>query len=1290
MKAHDKNHTHRQTDMINKYTSIIFLSVLLQFTASAQVGSIWDDLENPAVTERNKLAPHAFFIPYSNTEQAFEDNWGNSPYFQSLNGNWKFNWVRNPKDRPMDFYKSNFDHTSWDEIPVPSNWELQGYGTPIYVNQPYEWTNDPIPPSVPHDYNPVGSYITTFNIPETFANRKVILHFGAVKSAMYIWINGNEVGYSEGSKTPAEFDITPFLKPENNKLAVQVFRWSDGAYLECQDFWRMSGIERDVFLYAVPDTYIKDFFVTSSLINNYLDGKFDVNISIKNTLAQKSTKMYLKVQLFGETYGSLVFEDIQKIRLEAHSEATFHFTNQLMLPRKWSSETPHLYTVIISLIDKKKNVLESLSVKTGFRTTEIKNGQLLVNGIPVLLKGVNRHEHDPVTGHVISEESMINDILLMKQNNINTVRTSHYPNDPRWYKLCDMFGLYVIDEANIESHGMGYGSKSLAKDSRWEHAHLDRVKSMVERDKNHPSIIIWSLGNEAGDGVNFDTCYNWIKQRDTTRPVQYERTLLGSNTDIFCPVYAGVNYIENYAQKKQDRPLILCEYSHAMGNSNGNLKEYWDVIKKYDQLQGGCIWDWVDQGILINDEDGNRYYGYGGDFGSDDVPDDGNFCINGLVSPDRTPHPALHEIKNIYQYVDFEKIDPLNGRFHIINNYDFTNLEVFDIIWQIKSEGEILLQGSIDDTRLAPHESKTVNLDFSNLVLKSEREYFIHFSVITKTRDGLIPAGFEIASTQIEIPNYEPPVKIIPPKSTAINVIEIEDDVEFRGKDFTVVFNQKTGLLTKWSVNGQKLIEEPLSTNFWRAPTDNDFGNGMDKRCQPWKNASNNRELLGVETVVISGSKAKFKTWFFLPDVFANLFINYDINGRGEIVVNQKIELIDPPQPDVEILTQSKEGFNKAMDFDALLAMIKINDPGSVILSEFTIETLIYPTSFTNKNTIWDNKDWNRKKLHFEFREDGKLCFFLGGNNYEAFLMPFHPNHWYHISVVYSQFEKSLKLYVNAEHIQTIQYENPEVLDISGISFIGGYMQGERMFKGKIDEFRIWTKVLNDEEISTYNKHELTGDEDGLLLYFDFNKMTNDTIKAIVGSGMVAQYIDLRTIRPEMPRFGMRFSMPGKYENLAWYGRGPHENYCDRNTSAFIDLYESTVAEQYFPYIRPQENGYKTQARWVSVSDEDGNGIIIDGLPVFSYSALHNSIEDFDQLFKENYRHTKDINLKDEVFITIDQKQMGVGGDNSWGAKPYPKYQLPAGDYTFKFRMRSLQQNKPNPFEFHLWDIEEY
>ena len=1275
---------------LKRLTVLLMISgTFFPFFSPAQKGDIYRDIENPAVVGRNKLKAHAFAIPYADVEQAFADKWSDSPWFMSLNGEWKFNWVRKPADRPEGFQTPGFDDGNWDTIPVPSNWELQGYGVPIYVNQPYEFTDDPHPPHIPHDYNPVGSYRTVFTVPENWDGRRVFLYLGAVKSAMYVWINGHEAGYSQGSKTPAEFDITPYLKNGGNTLAVQVFRWSDGTYLECQDFWRISGIERDVFLYSLPSFHISDFFVHASLTNNYRDGDFQLDVDVKNAGDKKPQKHKLLVQILADAPEAVIFQEERDLKPGNSKEQTLHFSHPIKEPRKWTAETPELYTLAISLTDKKGNIEEVVAAKIGFRTSEIKNGQLLINGVPVLIKGVNRHEHDPITGHVVSEALMEQDILLMKQHNINTVRTSHYPNDPRWYRLCDKYGIYVIDEANIESHGMGYGERSLAKDTAWKKAHLDRVESVVERDKNHPSVIIWSMGNEAGDGVNFTACYHWIKQRDPSRPIHYERALGGDNTDIYCPMYTPISYLEKYASEKHEKPLIMCEYSHAMGNSNGNFQDYWDVIEKYSQLQGGSVWDWVDQGLLKTDENGIEFYAYGGDFGPEDVPSDGNFCINGLVSPDRTPHPGLIEVKHGYQYFDVKAIDPMSGVFHLINRYDFTNLKNYDLFWEIRSEGKVVKEGVFNKPDVAPGQSMRLQINYNEIAFQPETEYFIIFKLFTRDAHGLIPAGFETGHVQIALPNFEPPVKVVSTDAPALEVMELGDSIRFSGKDFRLTFDKNSGEIVDWQYMGRKMLSGGITPDFWRAPTDNDFGNGMDHRCKIWKDASYNRKVEEITFSAVDESNTLLGVSYFLPDANARYQMTYHINGRGEIVVDNDLEMLPFSRPDVEILTSSKPGFGKAVDFDALPVMLRINDPGMVQMAEFTIEMLIRPTGFSRQNTLWDNHNWDKNKLHFEFRQNGKLYFFLGGNDYQAFDYAFEKNQWHFISVAYNQMNKFLKFYVDGNLIQTINYEEANVLDISGVSYIGGYRQGERLFKGKIDEFRIWDKTLDAKMVKAGVGHPLSGDEPGLLLYFDFDRLENDTITAVEGDGMVARVVDLQALRPEIPRVGVRWSMPGDYENMHWFGRGPHENYCDRNTSASVDLYESTVAEQYFPYIRPQENGYKTDIRWMTLTDDTGFGLMIDGLPQFSGSALHNSIEDFDQGTRDNYRHTDDIVPKDTVFVTVDMKQMGVGGDDSWGARPHPQYQIPAGDYHFRFRLIPFDRKEQSPFELHKLDIEE-
>lgn len=1273
--------------MIKIRYTILIIALLFCGVLNAQQDTIFRDIQNPQMTGRGRLTPHAFAIPYANTSQAFANEWEQSPYFKSLNGKWLFHWESRLPDRPAGFYLPKYDHSGWDSISVPANWELSGYGIPIYVNQSYEWTWDPQPPEIPNIENPVGAYATWFEVPDNWRGRRVILHVGAVKSAMHLWINGQQAGYSQDSKTPAEFDITSFIKDGRNKLAMQVVRWSEGTYLECQDFWRISGTERDVFLYSKPNLSIDDFFVHAGLTENYIDGVMKTEVLVQNYSLQKTSKTTLKLQLFGQSTGSLIDEQTKEINLGGKEKTTITFNTKIKSPRRWTAETPELYTVVLTVTESKTGVQEVVATKTGFRNIEIKNGQLLVNGEAVLLRGVNRHEHDPLTGHVISEASMLEDVRLMKLNNVNAVRTCHYPDDPRWYSLCDKYGLYVIDEANIESHGMGYGVQSLAKDTLWRKAHLERVQNMMERDKNYPSIIIWSMGNEAGDGVNFTTCYEWLKHRDPSRPVQYERALLGPNTDIFCPMYASIQYIEKYGQQPQTRPLILCEYAHAMGNSTGNLQDYWDVIEKYDHLQGAFIWDWVDQGILVADESGTEYYAYGGDFGGKDVPSDGNFCINGLISPDRTPHPAMEEVKKVYQPLGIEPVNPLGGRFHIINKHDFLNLSHFNLRWEIMSQGRILMEGVVQRPDIAPHTSRTINLDYDTLYQQSNQEYFINFSLQTIGADGLLPADYPVATAQFPIPNYMPPVKVVPPAAGELQVMEIEGLLRFSGKDFIIDFNKNSGEMVRWTADGNDLLEAPMDFNFWRAPTDNDFGNGMDQRCKMWKRAPDTRILRKATFTAIDGSHAIFTAAYYLPEVMAELAIDYTINGRGEVVVDERLTMLPPPDPDVEVLSPSRAGFGRALDLDALPAKFQLDYKYSEKLSDFTIETLVYPSAFGNNNTIWDNAEWAKHRLHYEFRDNGKLCFCLAGNDQITLDFPFAKEQWYLISAVYNSTAGTVKFYLDGDLISENRITDGVAADFSGVSFIGGYQQGERLFDGKIDELRLWDVARTDEEIKASASAPMTGKEQHLVIYLDFENLAHPNLDE--GSDLQTEFIDLRTLRPELPRFGMRWVMPGQYDNLQWFGRGPQENYIDRNTGAFVGKYSSTAAEQYFPYIRPQENGNKTDIRWMTLTDDAGNGLLIDGLPLFSGSALNNSIEDFDQGTKSNYRHTNDIVLRDTVFVTVDLQQMGLGGDDSWGSRTHPQYVLPAADYHFTFRMIPLRNEQPDPFRFRQWEVGE-
>ena len=663
----------------------MMLAVLVIIPAAAQQRPEW---QSQYAVGLNKLNPHAYVWPYATAADVQKGAYEESPYYMSLNGKWKFHWVKNPDTRPKDFYKPSFYTGGWADINVPGNWERQGYGTAIYVNETYEFDDKMFnfkknPPLVPSEENEVGAYRRTFTIPAGWEGRRVILCCEGVISFYYAWVNGEFLGYNQDSKTPAEWDITDKLKKGENTIALEVYRWSAGAYLECQDMWRLSGIERDVYLYSTPKQYIADYKVTSILEKNtYKDGVFELDVTVEGAAAGIATVAY---ELQNEA-GKTVLNGSQPVKSRGLSNLITFDEKRIPDVEKWSAEHPNLYTLILELKDANGKVTEVTGTKVGFRTSEIKDGRFCINGVPVLVKGVNRHEHSQL-GRTVSKELMEEDIKLMKQHNINTVRNSHYPAHPYWYQLCDRYGLYMIDEANIESHGMGYGPASLAKDSTWLTAHMDRTHRMYERSKNHPAIVIWSLGNEAGNGINFERTYDWLKSVEKNRPVQYERAEENYNTDIYCRMYRSVDVIKEYVARKDIyRPFILCEYLHAMGNSCGGMKEYWDVFENEPMAQGGCIWDWVDQSFREVDQDGNWYWTYGGDYGPKDVPSFGNFCCNGLVNAVREPHPHLLEVKKIYQNIKSTLVDKKNLTIRVKNWFDFSDLNEYLLHWSVTGD----------------------------------------------------------------------------------------------------------------------------------------------------------------------------------------------------------------------------------------------------------------------------------------------------------------------------------------------------------------------------------------------------------------------------------------------------------------------------------------------------------------------------------------------------------------------------------------------------------------------------
>ena len=803
------------------FTLISLIAAMsLQAQTEAELNA-WNDVY---IYEINKVMPRANVIPVG------------SEWSQCLNGEWKFNWVDTPSKAPADFYKEGYDASDWKTIKVPANWELNGYGTPIYVNVDNEFRPNE-PPFAPTVDNPVGCYITDFRIPKSWKDRRVYLNFGAVKSAYYVWVNGQFVGFNEDAKTNADFDITPYIKTGDNKLAMKVYRFSNGSYFECQDFWRLSGIERDVVLYSKPQISIYDYYVLARLDETYRNGTFDIDLIIDRPTINAVKKERLVVSLFdGE-------KEVLRLEKSLFNQGEHIRMRNEVIPniKPWSAEHPNLYRLEIKILDKKGKEIERLENHIGFRTSEIKDGKLLINGQYVLIKGVNRHEHDPYTGHVISRESMEKDIAMMKQMNINTVRTCHYPDDPYWYELCDKYGLYVWDEANCESHAQGYGEKSLAKDPQYRDMIWSRNRNMLGRDKNHPSVIMWSMGNECGNGVNFE--YTYDRMRNLSCPVTYERAVYDRNTDVIGLMYASPKYLQRFVDEGLDslhRPFIMVEYCHAMGNSMGGLKDYWDVIEANEQLQGGCIWDWVDQSFIVDSEkfavdsstnaiaspnsklstlNSKLFYAVGGDFGhAYGVGDDDAFCANGVVSSDRRPHHHAAEVKKVYQPIKFTAKDLTWGKFEAKNWLSFTNASAFNCEYEIFSAEKSLMKDKID-LNIKPFGTQEINIERLRIYGNPGEEFFIRFSVKTKEDQPSLPAGTEVAYDEFKLDWPSAPLEpVVKEKSIQFN----SGNGSVYNEDFSVTFDKATGVINSYIVKGQELLKGELRDNFWRAPTLND------------------------------------------------------------------------------------------------------------------------------------------------------------------------------------------------------------------------------------------------------------------------------------------------------------------------------------------------------------------------------------------------------------------------------------------------------------------------------------
>jgi len=847
----------------------------------AQTFTEWNG--KPEMFQINREKAHATFLPCADTESVINGTGTESPFVHSLNGTWKFSIADNPSKRNKEFFRDDYDVSGWNGIGVPGNWQTQGFDYPIYTNITYPWTGreHPDPPAAPTAYNPVGSYRRDFEIPAGWDGREVYLSFQGVESAFYVWINGSFAGYGEDSYTPDEFNVTSFLRPGVNNISVQVYRWSDGSWLEDQDFIRLSGIFRDVYLYAVPQVHISDFHYTTDLDADFVNADLNVRVVIKNegqTVPEGHSVEAVLYDAGGGRVTSLSMDAVFTAGEEATATGTAHVSN----PLKWSAESPSLHTLVLTLKDGQGNVLETAGCKVGFREFGISNAQMKLNGKPILFKGVDRHEIDPDKGRAVPFERMVQDILIMKRHNINAVRTSHYPNNPLWYDLCDTYGIYVIDETNLESHGVS--DRVPASDPRWTTNCVDRIKSMVERDKNRPCVLIWSLGNEAGRGSNFKAMADWVHANEPTRPVHYE----GYNevADISSYMYAGVGSVKKYGMSGSLKPLILCEYAHSMGNSTGNLFKYWDVFEAYPNLQGGFIWDFVDQALA-----GGGGFLYGGDWG--DNPNDGNFCSNGIISIDRTLQPEIVEVKRQYQNIKGKPADLLNGSVEVKNHFLFTNVNAFEGSWRLLADDVEIGSGVFSDAEIdiPPLSGKIIRAGFEKPALHPGTDYRLNLDFKLKANERWADAGHSVASMQFKIPWESPPAELIDTTAMApLATTESPDRIIVTGADFQVIFSKASGSIVSYVFKGRELLAAGPVPNFWRAPNDNDKGNGMPGRTGTWRLAGRDRTLTGLGVKKISNKEVQVVANFTYPTQTKSYGLaSYNIFGSGDVLVTSTL-----------------------------------------------------------------------------------------------------------------------------------------------------------------------------------------------------------------------------------------------------------------------------------------------------------------------------------------------------------------------------------------------------------------
>lgn len=1028
---------------------------LAVLSAEAQKDKPW--WLDPEVNEVNTMAPRAAFFAYETENLAKADQKARSERYLSLEGKWKFNFSKDHDKAPRDFYSLKYDDSQWTDFPVPGILELNGYGDAIYSNNGYPWRTQfrPEPPFVEERNNYTGSYRKMVTVPADWKGERIYLHVGSATSNLMVWVNGKFVGYSEDSKVSAEFDLTKYLTPgKENLIAMQVMRWCDGSYLEDQDFWRFTGIAREVYLYARPQAHIADLFITPDLVNNYQDGTLEVKL---NAVGAKGETVMFSLK---DKEGKEVAAQTAKVGGNGEVKVNFDIKN----PLKWTAETPNLYTLYTTLMDGKQ-VAEVVPQRVGFRKVEIKNAQVLVNGQPVLFKGANRHELDPVTGYVVSMDRMLEDIRVMKELNINAVRTCHYPNDPRWYELCDIYGIYMVAEANIESHGMGYGDKTLAKEPTYEKAHLERNESNIKIYKNHTSIIFWSVGNEAGYGPNFEKAYDLVKAYDASRPCQYEQVGQNGKTDIFCPMYYDYGGCDKYSQGDNPRPLIQCEYAHAMGNSMGGFKEYWDMVRKYPKYQGGFIWDFVDQGLRVKNKQGKTIYAYGGDFGRYPTSDH-NFNCNGIINPDRKPNPHANEVRYYYQNIWATAKDLKAGEVEVYNENFFKSLDDVELQWTLESEGKVLANGR-NALDIPAQQKRVVKLDGYSLPADVKGEVVLNLDFVLKKAEPMLDAGYAVAREQFVVNPYTFPTmeSVLAVTSGKYDTRKVEKEekvawVTLSAGNTSVTFNHWNGWIDYLDVDGKPMLEEgyAITPDFWRAPTDNDYGAGTQRKLHAWKNPE--MKMKSFKVVENEGKAEKgVEVVYDMPSVEATLTMTYTLTPAGELVVNEAMTV---------------------------------------------------------------NKD--------------------------------------------------------AKH------------------------------------------------------------------------------------------------KPELMRYGMQLVMPKAYNMLTYYGKGPGENYIDRNNGDRLGVYDAKVADQYWGYVRPQESGNKTEVRYWQVKDENGKGLEFYSFAPMECSTLNYLASDLDDGWDKNAHqsHSGDLTPRDFSVVKLAARQRGLACVNSWGAIPLEQYRMPYQDYSFTYVIRPL------------------